>query len=262
MRSFASVFACLAVVGYARRKQTAIDMTTGDAVPDASHERKQDASKPLQTLLLALNPVAPRKFRSMPTHTGHLHRLPESRMQVPKEQDEGLIVSDDVQETITEVAFFLMKCAVAAVMVHHGQEKILKPNSFTKWTIDAYFGFLPGPHIFYTYAAGWIQFLAPYFMVLGVFSRVAAASLVAVMAGAFFHSMLTSGLEGFPFFELGGLGATMSSTVPAFHNYAFETPTLYIVICLLIAVNGPGKFSIAQLLGWNDDKSLLGKLKQ
>merc|ERR1711871_527272 len=198
-----------------------------------------------------------------PTHMGHLPRLPESRMQVTKEdEEEKFVVPDSFDENVAEIAFFLLKCAVASVMVHHGQEKILSPKAFTRWTIDEYFGFLPGPHIFYTYAAGWVQFLAPYFMVLGVFSRVAAASLVAVMAGAFFHSMLTSGLEGFPLFELSGLSANMASTVPAFHNYAFETPTLYIVICLLIAVNGPGKFSIAQLLGWNDDKSLLGKLKQ
>jgi uncharacterized membrane protein YphA (DoxX/SURF4 family) len=194
----------------------------------------------------------------------HLPRLPESRMQVTKEEeeDEKFVVPDEFDENVAEIAFFLMKCAVASVMVHHGQEKILKPNSFTKWTIDAYFGFLPGPHIYYTYLTGWIQFVAPYFMVLGVFSRISAALLVGVMSGAFVHSMLTSGLEGFPLFELGGLSSELKTTVPAFHNYAFETPTLYIVIYLLIAVNGPGKFSIAQLLGWNDDKTLLGKLKQ
>jgi uncharacterized membrane protein YphA (DoxX/SURF4 family) len=50
--------------------------------------------------------------------------------------------------------------------------------------------------------------------------------------------------------------------VPVFHNYGFETPVLYLAIFLTIFASGPGKLSIAQALGWNDDKSLFGKIKQ
>jgi len=215
----------------------------------ASSAGKEATLKSLQSLLLALNPVNPSKVQSRPTHMGHAPRLPEARMQAVKEETEELAVADQFEESIKDVALFFLKLAVASVMVHHGQEKILSPTEFTKFTMDAYFGFLPGPHIYYTYAAGYVQWLAPIFVVLGVFSRVASASLVAVMAGAFLHSMLTSGLEGFPGFELGGLSSKLQFKVPAFHNYGFETPTLYIIIFLFLAIGGPGKFSLAQLLG-------------
>jgi uncharacterized membrane protein YphA (DoxX/SURF4 family) len=228
----------------------------------ASPAGKEANPKSLQSLLLALNPVNPQKIQSRPTQMRHAPRLAEARMQAVKEETEELVVPDEFEENIKEVALFFLKLAVASVMVHHGQEKILSPNEFTKFTMDAYFGFLPGPHIYYTYAAGFVQWIAPIFVVLGVFSRLASASLVAVMAGAFLHSMLTSGLEGFPGFELGGLSSKLPFKVPAFHNYGFETPTLYIIIFAFLAIAGPGKLSLAQLLGWNDDKTLLGKLKQ
>jgi len=188
-------------------------------------------------------------------------RAPMTNMLKETLTDQELI-SDELQETLNDAALLLMRLTTAAVMIHHGQEKILSPQLFTKFTIDQYFGFLPGPHVFYAYVAGYIQFFAPILLSLGVFSRVAGASLVAVMLGAFYYSMANTGLEGFPFLELQGLGAKLKFGVPAFHNYAFEPVVLYLAIFALSAVNGPGKFSIAQLLGWNDDKSLLGKLKQ
>jgi len=188
-------------------------------------------------------------------------RAPMTNMLKETLTDQELI-SDEFQQTLNDAALLLMRLTTAAVMIHHGQEKILSPQLFTKYTIDQYFGFLPGPHIFYAYAAGYVQFFAPILLSLGVFSRLAGASLVAVMSGAFFYTMLNTGLEGFPFLELQGLGAKLKFGVPAFHNYGFEPVVLYLAIFLLSAVNGPGKLSIAQLLGWNDDKSLLGKLKQ
>jgi uncharacterized membrane protein YphA (DoxX/SURF4 family) len=54
----------------------------------------------------------------------------------------------------------------------------------------------------------------------------------------------------------------MAGRVPVFHNYGFETPAVYSAIFALVAATGPGKFSLAQALGWNDGKSLPGKLKQ
>jgi uncharacterized membrane protein YphA (DoxX/SURF4 family) len=171
-------------------------------------------------------------------------------------------VSDDFQDIVSQIFYAFARLAVCAVMIHHGQEKLIDPATFTEYTLDEYFNFLPGPHIWWAYIIGSIQWICPMFVALGVFSRVAALALVAVMSGAFLQGVIAArGLEGFPFFELQGLTAT-GVKVPAFHNYGFETPLLYIAAFLLIATAGPRKISIAQLLGWNDDKTLLGKLKQ
>jgi uncharacterized membrane protein YphA (DoxX/SURF4 family) len=184
----------------------------------------------------------------------------DSKLEPEEEVDE--FISDELQENFNEASYLFMRVAVAAVMIHHGQEKILSAEMFTKFAIDKYFAFLPGPHIYWTYIVGYIQYLAPFFMALGIFSRAAGASLAGVMTGAFLQSVLQSGLEQFPKFELAGLNQKLKYGIPIFHNYGFEVPLLYVAIFALVAVNGPGKFSIAQLIGWNDDKSLLGKLKQ
>jgi len=172
------------------------------------------------------------------------------------------LFSDEVQENLNELGYFLMRLFVAAMMIHHGQEKLLDAASFTKYTLDVQFKFLPGPHLYWTYLIGSIQWLGPMFMTLGIFTRIAGASLTGVMVGAVLQSLLGGGLEGFPFFELGGLGAKMPFMVPSYHNYGFETPLLYVAVFLMVAIKGPGKFSLSQLLGWNDDNSLFGKIKQ
>jgi uncharacterized membrane protein YphA (DoxX/SURF4 family) len=179
---------------------------------------------------------------------------------VPEPDDKGLPIlgieiDEDFQENVNELAYLLTRLAAASVMIHHGQEKIASAEAFTKFAIDTYFSFLPQPHIFWTYSAGYVQLLAPFFMVTGIFSRVAAASLAGTMLGAFYYSIASTGYEGYPLSKMAG-------RVPVFHNYGFETPALYFAIFVLVAATGPGKFSIAQALGWNEDKSLLGKLKQ
>jgi len=171
----------------------------------------------------------------------------------PEEQDEFL--SPELEENLKEAAYLFMRLAVASVMIHHGQEKILSAEAFTKFAIDKYFAFLPGPHIFWAYSAGAVQGIGPIMLTLGVFSRLAAASMAGTMVAATYYSVITTGLEGFPLSKMAG-------RVPIFHNYGFETPVLYLGIFLFVVAAGPGKFSLAQLLGWNDDKSLFGKIKQ
>jgi uncharacterized membrane protein YphA (DoxX/SURF4 family) len=170
-------------------------------------------------------------------------------------------ISDEFDENLGQLGYALARVFVCAMMIHHGQEKLIDPATFVKYTLDKQFAFLPGPHLYWAYLIGSIQWIGPMFVALGVFSRFSAFALVAVMLGAVAQSAM-NGLEGFPFFELAGLSAKMKFKVPAFHNYGFETPLLYVSAFLLIALGGPGKFSIAQLLGFNDDKTLLGKLKQ
>jgi len=169
-------------------------------------------------------------------------------------------VSDDLfpegtLETLQDVAIALMRVGTAAVMLHHGQEKLLSAEMFNNFVMSKYFAFLPGPGLAWTYAAGAVQAAAPAFLALGVASRPAAASLAGTTLAALYYHLASTGLEGFPL-------STMAEKVPVFHNYAFEGPLMYLAIFLFFATAGPGKFAVSTALGWDKDKSLAGLLKQ
>ena len=158
-------------------------------------------------------------------------------------------------ETLQDVAITLMRVGTAAMMIHHGQEKLLSAEMFTNFVMTKYFAFLPGPGIAWTYAAGAVQAAAPIFLALGVASRPAAASLAGTTLAAMYYHLVSTGTEGFPL-------STMAEKVPVFHNYAFEGPFMYVAIFLFFATMGPGKFAVSTALGWDKDKSLVGLLKQ
>ena len=158
-------------------------------------------------------------------------------------------------ETLQDVAIALMRVGTAAVMLHHGQEKLLSAEMFNNFVMSKYFAFLPGPGLAWTYAAGAVQATAPAFLALGVASRPAAASLAGTTLAALYYHLASTGLEGFPL-------STMAEKVPVFHNYAFEGPLMYLAIFLFFATAGPGKFAVSTALGWDKDKSLAGLLKQ
>ena len=158
-------------------------------------------------------------------------------------------------ETLQDVAIALMRVGTAAVMLHHGQEKLLSAEMFNNFVMSKYFAFLPGPGLAWTYAAGAVQAAAPAFLALGVASRPAAASLAGTTLAALYYHLASTGLEGFPL-------STMAEKVPVFHNYAFEGPFMYLAIFLFFATAGPGKFAVSTALGWDKDKSLAGLLKQ
>jgi len=267
MQKFIFAFAYLACVGQVAqgRRVQEIQQQAKDNVRDSSVQS-------LAKLLQASDPTAfqapgmglsrglassnvPRSA-ALPGRTAKDAIVMSKTRSKPKGEDETVGISDELQGDINQFAFLVMRLIAASVMFHHGQEKFLSAEMFTKYTMDAYFGFLPGPHIYYTYAAGFVQAVAPFFVALGVFSRVAGVGLVGCMLGAFYYSLVTGGLEGFPFSNIASAG------VRTVHTYGFETPSLYIIIFAMVAIAGPGKFSISQLLGWNDDKSLFGKIKQ
>lgn len=171
------------------------------------------------------------------------------------EDDNNQFFTDDLQDTLNEIFLLFMRLGVASMMIHHGQEKIMSAELFDKYVMAEYFTWLPGPAELYTYGAGYFQLIGPIFLALGVFSRFAAGGMAGTMLGAYYYHFNSTGFEGFPLSKI-------PTKVPVFHNYAFETPTLYFVIFLYFAVHGPGKYSVANALGWNKDKSLKGLFKQ
>lgn len=176
---------------------------------------------------------------------------------IPEPEDPAAddLFPEGTLETLQDVAIALMRVGTAAMMLHHGQEKLLSAEMFNNFVMSKYFAFLPGPGLAWTYAAGAVQAVAPAALALGVASRPAAASLAGTTLAAMYYHLASTGLEGFPL-------STMAEKVPVFHNYAFEGPFMYLAIFLFFATAGPGKFAVSTALGWDKDKSLAGLLKQ
>jgi len=148
-------------------------------------------------------------------------------------------------EVLRDGALLILRLAISSMILHHGQEKYMSADLFTKYVIDSYFPYFPGPHMNYTYLIAIIQFFGPFFLGSGVFSRIAAGGLAGTMGGAVFYHLLSTGPEGFPF--------TTLKKVPVFHNYAFEAPVIYTATFFFLMISGPGRFSVSQLLGWNEE---------
>ena len=144
------------------------------------------------------------------------------------------------KEEILNFTLLFTRLSVGIFMFHHGQEKFISPDLFTKYVFDQYFTFLPEPRIFFTFLIAYIQIFSPILISLGFLSRIACASLGSTMLGAVFYHLISTGPEGFPF--------TTLKKIPIFHNYIYETPALYFIILFFLFIYGPGKFSISDKL--------------
>merc|ERR1719343_1940814 len=112
-----------------------------------------------------------------------------------------------------EVGALVLRLTVCVTVVHHGLQKLQNPEGFAENMVAKYFPFLPQP-IVWTYMAAMMEIVAPLFLALGVFARLAAFGLLVTMGFAnTFHFLLT-GFEGFP------LG------VPTAGAYAYEPSLL------------------------------------
>jgi len=130
-----------------------------------------------------------------------------------------------------EVGALVLRLMVCLIVVHHGLQKLNNPEGFSANIVAKFFPFLPCP-LFWTYMAAGMEIVAPLFLAVGVFARLAAAGLFVTMIFAnVFHFLLT-GFEGFP------LG------VPKSGAYAYEPSLLCGSIFVYFALAGPGKLSL------------------
>ncbi len=111
-------------------------------------------------------------------------------------------------------------------------------DGFSANVVAKFFGFLPGPPQFYTYAAAVTQVAGSGLLAVGVLSRPVAASMLATMAVAVVFHLLNTGPEGFPF------------AVVKQHSYNYELAAMYVLVLGFFTVNGAGPWSVdEQVLG-------------
>ncbi len=125
--------------------------------------------------------------------------------------------------SINQAAWLAFRAIVGVMIVHNGFDKISDIQGFSTAYVEV-IG-LPFP-IFFSYLAALTELVASPLLVLGLFTRPAALGLLSTMVVAIYHHVLVAGLS-IPYLELSAV---------------------YASCFLFFTVNGPGRFSIDQLI--------------
>jgi putative oxidoreductase len=134
---------------------------------------------------------------------------------------------------LADLAMLVLRVVTASLIVHHGLQKTGDPNGFADGVIAAYFSFLPGPPLFWTYLAATFELVGSFCLVVGLFVRPAAALLAGTMVNAIAFQLMKFGLQGYPFGQ--------NPSGPA---YTFEPSLAFLAITTHIFFAGPGRFAL------------------
>ncbi len=136
---------------------------------------------------------------------------------------------------LANVGLLILRLAIGAMMIHHGQDKLADPQAFaTNYVVPLH---LPFP-LFLAHVAGYSEILGSWLLILGLLSPLGALALTGTMAVAAYHHILTSG----------------------FNIYVLELVVLYLGGSLALLLVGPGRYSfdagiLAGLIGDPDTKT-------
>ena len=116
------------------------------------------------------------------------------------------------------VGLLLLRLAVGAMMIHHGQDKLADPESFATNYVAALH--LPFP-LLMAYAAGYAEIIGSWLLIFGLLTPLGALAIAGTMSVAAYHHILTSG----------------------FNIYVLELVVLYLGGSLALLLQGPGRLS-------------------
>ena len=122
------------------------------------------------------------------------------------------------QGALQSLGLLLLRLAVGAMMIHHGQDKIADPQGFATNYMAALH--LPFPLVM-AYAAGYAEIFGSWLLIFGLLTPIGALALTGTMAVAGFHHILTSG----------------------FNIYVLELVILYLGGSVALLLLGPGRIS-------------------
>ena len=134
---------------------------------------------------------------------------------------------------LADMGMLLLRVVTASLMVHHGLDKLHHPVGFAENVIAAYFPFLPGPPLFWTYLSSAFELVGSFCITSGIFVRPAAALLAGTMVNAVAFQLMKFGLQNYPFGQ-SPMGAA----------YTFEPSLAFLAITTRIMLSGPGRFAL------------------
>jgi len=133
---------------------------------------------------------------------------------------------------LADLGKLAVRVITASLILHHGLEKLANVDGFTNGVIAAYFTFLPGPPVFWTYLSAAFELVGSFCITVGIFSRPAAALLAGTMVNAILFHLMKFGLQSFPF------------NPPKGGAYTFEPSLSFLGVCGYIVLAGPGRFAM------------------
>ncbi len=134
---------------------------------------------------------------------------------------------------LANIGLLVLRLAIGAMMIHHGQDKLANPQSFAdNYVVPLH---LPFP-LLLAHVAGYSEVFGSWLLILGLLSPLGALALTGTMTVAAYHHILTSGLN----------------------IYVLELVVLYLGGSLALLLVGPGRYSfdagiVAELLSEEGD---------
>ena len=124
---------------------------------------------------------------------------------------------------INSFGFLALRLCVGVLLIHHGFEKLNDIENFANAFVRPLH--LPFP-IFLSYIAAFSEIAGSWALIVGLGARLGALSIVGTMTIAIYHAIMTSG----------------------FNIYLLELLGLYWGGAMCILLNGPGMFSIDEII--------------
>ncbi|MDV3351181.1 DoxX family protein [Leptothoe sp. LEGE 181152] len=134
-----------------------------------------------------------------------------------------LLASNTSNSSLFQVFWLVARLAAGGLMIHNGLDKLADIQGFAD-NVVSYIG-LPYP-VFFTYCAAYIEVVSAVLIMLGLLSRPNALALLATMGVAIFFHIKGNGLKVTP----------------------LETASLYATFYTFFLVNGPGQWSLDELI--------------
>tara|TARA_B100000676_G_scaffold49469_1_gene48489 strand:+ start:167 stop:601 length:435 start_codon:yes stop_codon:yes gene_type:complete len=135
---------------------------------------------------------------------------------------------------INSFGFLVLRLCVGVLLIHHGFEKLNDIENFANAFVRPLH--LPFP-IFLSYIAAFSEIAGSWALIVGLGARLGALSIVGTMTIAIYHAIMTSG----------------------FNIYLLELLGLYWGGAMCILLNGPGMFSIDEIIkrSFSDSTNIL-----
>ena len=143
--------------------------------------------------------------------------------QIKKSLVQKLMGSNVTESALFQVFWLAIRLAAGTLMIHNGLDKLSDVQGFAD-NVVSYIG-LPYP-VFFTYCAAYIEVIGAFFIILGLLTRLMAVALFLTMAVAIFFHLKSDGLQVTP----------------------LETASLYAALYAFFVVNGPGQWSLDELI--------------
>ena len=134
-----------------------------------------------------------------------------------------LLKSNTSNDVLFQALWLFARLAAGGLMIHNGLDKLANVQGFAD-NVVSYIG-LPYP-VFFTYCAAYTEIVGAVLIMLGFLSRPNALALLTTMGVAIFFHIKGNGLKVTP----------------------LETASLYATFYLFFLVNGPGKWSLDELI--------------